>query len=185
MAVRLDFPRLVPGVAACPPVHPLGTWLMSETWKSSPRDRREGRPLSLPFTFVFLNAFLGSRQVTFPEGAGEKLLLISNGTNCMDLPSPFFLLFPPRTMITFLMRILFKKYSSVFPAPSQDLFSFVPIPFFPSSELHIFLVTSPGWSNAWFFLLPVASWQVAADPAVDRGPGPAGGRGGGGAWRKR
>ena len=33
-------------------------------------------------------------------------------------------------MIAFLMRILFKKYSSVFPAPSQDLFSSVPIPFF-------------------------------------------------------
>ena len=74
-------------------------------------------------------------------------------------------------MIAFLMRILFKKCSSVFPAPSQDLFSFVPIPFFPSSELHIFLVTSPGWSAAWFFLSPMASWQVAADPAVDREPG--------------
>lgn len=168
----MGFPRLVPGVAACPPVRPLGTWLLSKTWMSSPGDRREGWPLPLPFTFVFLNSFLGSRQVTFPEGAGEKLLLISNGTNCMDLPSPFFFfLFPPRTMITFLMRILFKKYSSVFPAPSQDLFSLVPVPFFPSSELHIFLVTSPGWSAAWFFLLPVASWQVAADPAVDRGPG--------------
>lgn len=161
-------------MAACPPVHPLGTWLLSETWKSSARDRREGRPLSLPFTFVFLNVFLGARQVTFPEGVGEKLLLISDGTNCMDLPSPFFFFsffFPPRTMIAFLMRILFKKCSSVFPAPSQDLFSFVPIPFFPSSELHIFLVTSPGWSAAWFFLSPMASWQVAADPAVDREPG--------------
>lgn len=34
----------------------------------------------------------------------------------------------------------------------------------------MFLVMSHGWSAAWFFLLPAATWQVA-DPVVDREPG--------------
>lgn len=84
---------MVPG-GGCPsarlPACPPGTWLLSEAWKSNSRDGREGWPLSLPFTFVFLKVFLGSGQVTFPEGVGEKLLLISEWTNHMDRPSPFF-----------------------------------------------------------------------------------------------
>lgn len=139
-------------------------------------------PLSLPFTFVFLKVFLGSGQVTFPEGVGEKLLLISDWTNCVNLPSPFS---PPRTMIAFLMRILFKNYSLCFPPPPGIYFLLSPFPFFHHLKLHVlFLVTSHGWSAAWFFPLPVASWQVA-DPAVDEEPGASMWGGGGGAWRKR
>lgn len=48
--------------------------------EEQPGDGREEWPWPLPFTFVFLKVFLGSSQVAFPEGAGEKLLLISNGT---------------------------------------------------------------------------------------------------------
>lgn len=58
--------------------------------EEQPGDRREGGPWSLPFTFVFLKVFLGSSQVAFPEGVREKLLLVSDWPNRMNLPSPFF-----------------------------------------------------------------------------------------------
>lgn len=54
-----------------------------------------------PFTLVFLKVFLGSGHVAFPEGAGEKLLLVSDWDKSRGSPKPFF--FSLRTMITFLM----------------------------------------------------------------------------------
>lgn len=80
---------------------------------------------------------------------------------------------------------LYKNYSLCFPPPPGIYFLLSPFPFFHHLKLHVlFLVTSHGWSAAWFFLLPVASWQVA-DPAVDEEPGASMWGGGGGAWRKR
>lgn len=50
---------------------------------------RRASPVS-PLHICFLKVFLGSGRVAFPEGVGEKLLLVSDWTNRMDLPSPFF-----------------------------------------------------------------------------------------------
>lgn len=129
-------------------------------------DRRGGWPRSLPFTFVLLKVFLGSGQIAFPEGGWRETAFGLRLDKSHGSPKPFFF-FRPRTMIAFLMRILFKKYALYFPPPPRIYFLLFPFPFFPSSELHVFLVMSHGWSAAWFFLLPVAAWQVA-DPAVDR-----------------
>lgn len=82
-------------------------------------------------------------------------------------------------MIAFLMRILFEKYSLYFPPPPRIYFLLSPFPFFPSSELHVFLVTSRGdipWLARCLVLpVAVASWQVAG-PSVE----PGGQHGGGG-----
>lgn len=92
-------------------------------------DRRGWWPRAHPFTFVFLKVFLGSGQIAFQEGVGEKLLSVSDWINRMDLPSPFFFFFP-RTTIAFLMRILCKKYSLYVPPPPMIDFLLFPFPFF-------------------------------------------------------
>ena len=107
-----QLPRLVPGVAACPPVHPLGTLLLSETWKSSARDRREGWAPVSPLHICFPERVSWRPPGHLPRGSWRETAFDLRWDKLHGSPKPFFFflfVFPPRTMIAFLMRILFKK----------------------------------------------------------------------------
>lgn len=143
----------IPGVAPrWLPVCPPGTWLLSEAWKSSLGAGEKRLTLVSPFHICFPESVSWLRPGRLPRGSWRETAFELQLDRRMNLPSPFSL--PPRTMIAFLMRILFKKYSLYFPPPPRICFLLSPFPFFPSSELHVLLVTSHGWRAAWFFLLP-------------------------------